>query len=78
MANKTTMLDLEKTAQAAALTAVGLAEFKKDNLLQEAFNAAGHDPLDYPEWKRLFLQRVTDYTAAQANLAPSAKVAPAA
>lgn len=68
--NMTTLFDLSQTAGAAAVTALGKDAYTTENLKLEAFNAAGHDRLDFPQWQAFFHQHLDHY--ANLKLQPSA------
>ena len=54
-------IELYKTAHEAASKSHALAsEMELDAAIADSFKAAGHDTLDYGEWKRLFFARRTE------------------
>ena len=68
--NTTTLFELNQTASAAAVTALGKDAYTTENLKLEAFNAAGHDKLDFPQWNTFFQQHSDHF--ANLKLQPSA------
>lgn len=60
----TTLYDLKKTATAAAEKAIDGSNdpLAQDSIALAEFEAAGHDRLDYPQWREFFNSAVSDLT----------------
>ena len=71
MSQSTTNLDLCKTAEAAALAAVGKSEIEQHTDKPAAFKAAGHSPLDYSQWSNMYEQALSRYNHFAQAKAPS-------
>jgi hypothetical protein len=78
MSNSTTLFDLNQTASAAAVAALGKDEFTTEALKLEAFTSAGYDHADFPIWHQYFTGALGNYTSLKAQLSPAAKAAAAA
>ena len=76
--NTTTLFDLNKTASAAAITAIGQDALGTENIKLEAFTVAGHDRADFPQWDAFFQERLKVYAQRKATLSPAAKAAASA
>ena len=76
--NTTTLFDLNKTASAAAITAIGQDALGTENIKLEAFIVAGHDRADFPQWDAFFQNHVKNYTSQKATPSPAAKAAASA
>jgi hypothetical protein len=76
--NQTTLFDLNQTAGAAAVTSLGKDAYTAENLKLEAFNAAGHDKLDWPQWQTFFTQHLDHFTNLKLQPSPAAIAANAA
>ncbi len=72
MSQANTLLDLHKTADAAALAAADKSQIEQHAAKPAAFTAAGHDPLDYQHWSNLFDQSLSRYQNYAATKTPSA------
>ena len=80
------MFDLHQSASNAALTALGKDPLATQSIKLEAFNAAGHDRLDFSDWEGMFIDRLQTFQnlknrptkAAQAAIAAAAEAAKAA
>ena len=75
---QTTLFDLNQTASAAAVNALGKDAFQVANLKLEAFNGAGHDPMDYPDWDGMFVDRLSTFATLKNRPAKSTQAAIAA
>jgi hypothetical protein len=71
--NTTTLFDLNKTASAAAITAIGQDALATEGIKLEAFTAAEHDRADFPQWEAFFTNHVKNYTTQKATPSPAAK-----
>lgn len=74
----TTLFDLNQTAASAAQTALGKDALSVDSIKLEAFNAAGHDRLDYPVWEGFFTGHTQNYASLQSHKSPATLAAEAA
>ena len=75
---KTTLFDLNQTAAAAALNAIGKDALSVASIKLEAFAAAEHDRVDYPVWENFFTGHIQNYTTMQSRLSPATLAAEAA
>ena len=75
MQNAPTLYDLNKTAVAAAESAFGKDQLAMDSIKVEAFNAAGHDRIDYPKWEQMFNDARASLAFLKSTAAPSATAA---
>jgi hypothetical protein len=76
--NTTTLFDLDQTASAAAVAALGKDAYTAENLKLEAFNAAGHDKLDWVQWQTFFTQHLDHFANLKLQPSPAAVAAKAA
>jgi len=71
----TTNFDLNKTAAAAALSALAADALGVESIKLEAFTAAGHDRIDFGQWQILFNLNTGNFQNLQKQPAPSAVAA---
>jgi hypothetical protein len=60
MSTQITKLDLKKTAAPAAIALAGKDALGIDAGALEAFAAAGHDRLDFTDWKTMFANEMAN------------------